>query len=86
MNKHGHAPIGSVLVMAALLALPSASFAQVKVITSGGFAAALKEILPEFEKATGITITTTHGPSQGNWPNFPSLSNVWNGVEDKKWR
>ena len=53
MNKHLHA-----LGMAALLALPSASFAQVKVITSGGFAAAFEEILPDFEKAAGITVTT----------------------------
>src|SRR5450759_2651817 len=69
MNKHWHAIIRSVLVISALLALPSASFAQVKVITSGGFAAALQEILPEFEKATGITITISRGASQGNGPN-----------------
>jgi molybdate transport system substrate-binding protein len=64
MNKHLHA-----VVMAALLALPSASFAQVKVITSGGFAAAFEEILPDFEKAAGITVTTGRGPSQGKGPN-----------------
>jgi molybdate transport system substrate-binding protein len=48
--------------------MPSASFAQVKVITSGGFAAILQEILPEFEKTTGITVTTARGPSQGKGP------------------
>jgi len=57
------------LVIGSLLVLPFASFAQVKVITSGGFAAALQEIVPEFEKATGITVTTARGPSQGNGPN-----------------
>ncbi len=36
---------------------------------SGGFAAAYQEILPEFEKATGITVTTPRGQSQGNGPN-----------------
>ena len=44
-------------------------FAQVNVITSGGFAAVWQEILPEFEKTTGITVTTARGPSQGNGPN-----------------
>jgi molybdate transport system substrate-binding protein len=69
MIKYCHALIKSVLVIAALLALPSASFAQIKVITSGGFAAALQEILPEFEKATAIKVTTARGASQGNGPN-----------------
>jgi hypothetical protein len=33
------------LVIAAVLAWPTASFAQVKVITSGGFSAAYQEVL-----------------------------------------
>jgi molybdate transport system substrate-binding protein len=69
MNKQRHASIRLVLVIATVLALPAASFAQVNVITSGGFAAALQEILPEFEKATGITVTTARGPSQGKGAN-----------------
>ena len=44
------------------------SGAQLKVITSGGFAAALREIQPEFEKATGIKVTVTRGASQGSGP------------------
>ncbi len=64
----GHALIRLVWVIAAVFAMPSASFAQVKVITSGGFAAVLQEILPKFEKATGITVTTARGPSQGKGP------------------
>ena len=44
-------------------------FAQLNVLTSGGFAAAFQEIQPEFEKATGITVTTTRGQSQGGGPN-----------------
>jgi molybdate transport system substrate-binding protein len=52
----------------ALLVLPTASFGQLKVIMSGGFAAAYQEILPEFESTTGITVTTLRGPSQGNGP------------------
>ena len=57
-----------VFVAAAVLAAPNASFAQVKVITSGGFWAAFQEIRPEFEKSTGITVTTARGASQGNGP------------------
>ena len=43
--------------------------AQIKVITSGGFAAPLQDVLPEFEKTTGITVTVGRGPSQGTGPN-----------------
>src|ERR1700722_6200487 len=53
----------------AFLALPGAVFAQLNVIISGGFAAPYQEILPQFEKATGITVTTARGQSQGNGPN-----------------
>jgi molybdate transport system substrate-binding protein len=48
---------------------PAKSFAQVKVITSGGFSEPLKELLPGFEKTTGIKVTIGTGPSQGNGPN-----------------
>src|SRR6266567_423927 len=40
----------AVFVVLAAVAFPGASFAQVKVILSGGFTAAYKEVLPEFEK------------------------------------
>ena len=39
-----------------LFALPSPSPAQVRVLISGGFSAAYREILPQFEKSTGITV------------------------------
>jgi molybdate transport system substrate-binding protein len=42
--------------------------AQLRVITSGGFAAAFQEIQPGFEKATGIKVTVTRGASQGSGP------------------
>ena len=54
---------------AAILLMPVAAPAQIKVITSGGFSAALRELLPQFEKATGITVTATSGASQGTDPN-----------------
>lgn len=56
-------------VVAAVLALPTSALAQVKVITSGGFAAAYNELLPAFEESTGISVMTTRGASQGNGPN-----------------
>jgi molybdate transport system substrate-binding protein len=54
------------LVLAAIAVItPAASFAQLNVITSGGFAAPLRGILPDFQKDTGITVITTRGQSQG---------------------
>lgn len=58
-----------VLVVATLLAAPVESFAQVKVIMSGGFSAAFREALPDVERATGLTVTTISGASQGSGPN-----------------
>ena len=69
MYKRLHAPIRIAFVIAAVLTLPTASFAQVKVITSGGFSAAYRELLPEFERTSGIKVTTTSGGSVGTGPN-----------------
>ena len=57
-----------VFAIAAVLALPAVSFAQVTVIISGGFSAAYREVLPEFERTTRIIVTTASGASQGNGP------------------
>jgi molybdate transport system substrate-binding protein len=59
----------STLVLASLLTWPAASAAQVRVIISGGFRAAYQELLPDFEQASGIAVTTATGGSQGNGPN-----------------
>jgi molybdate transport system substrate-binding protein len=64
---HGSARV--VFAIAAILTLPAVSFAQVKVIISGGFSAAYRELLPEFERTSGITVATTTGGSQGDGPN-----------------
>ena len=55
-------------VITALAALTTGAVAQVKVMTSGGFAAPLKVALPEFEKSTGISVTVILGKSQGSDP------------------
>jgi molybdate transport system substrate-binding protein len=57
------------VAIAAVLASPTASFAQLTVIISGGFSAAYREVLPEFERTTGVTVTTTSGGSFGTDPN-----------------
>src|SRR5580765_1001138 len=69
MNRQSHAPVRAALAIAAVLAMPAAAFAQIKVIISGGFSAAYREVLPEFERTTGITVTTTSGGSFGKDPN-----------------
>jgi len=58
-----------VALLAVVLAWPAVSTAQVKVIISGGFSAAYQEVLPEFERTAGITVTTTRGQSLGDSPN-----------------
>jgi molybdate transport system substrate-binding protein len=56
------------LTIGAVLAAPAVSPAQVKVIISGGFSTAYRDVLPEFERTTGITVTTASGASQGTGP------------------
>ncbi len=42
--------------------------AQVNVLISGGFNGAYDQLVPEFERANGITVTTGSGASQGTGP------------------
>jgi molybdate transport system substrate-binding protein len=58
-----------VVAIALVLGFPAASLSQVRVLMSGGFAAAYRELLPQFENTTGITVTTATGASQGDGPN-----------------
>ena len=57
------------VLMIATLTNATGSYAQLKVIVSGGFASAYQEIVPQFEKSTGTTVSTVRGASQGNGPN-----------------
>lgn len=57
------------IALASVIALPAAAFAQLNVITSGGFAIPLRQIVPEFEKESGIAVAITLGQSQGGGPN-----------------
>lgn len=51
-----------------LSAFPTASAAQVNVLISGGFSTAYRQVLPEFERTTGIAVVTGSGASQGSGP------------------
>jgi molybdate transport system substrate-binding protein len=46
----------------------TAAQAQLKVMISGGFSTAYRQVLPEFEKETGISVATLSGASQGKGP------------------
>ncbi|HKE24225.1 MAG TPA: substrate-binding domain-containing protein [Bryobacteraceae bacterium] len=41
---------------------------DIRVMVSGGFTAAYREIIPEFERATHNTVATAYGASMGNAP------------------
>lgn len=60
--------ICALLAIAALLAVPTMAHAQLKVMISGGFSTAYRQVLPEFEKETGVRVTTLSGASQGKGP------------------
>ena len=60
--------MGRVLLVATIMTFASPSSAQLKVIISGGFSPAYQEVLPEFERTTGIAVTTGSGASQGGGP------------------
>src|SRR3954452_11024568 len=57
-----------VVVIAALLMCPLAASAQLKVLISGGFSGPYEQLLPEFERTTGIKVATGSGSSQGTGP------------------
>jgi molybdate transport system substrate-binding protein len=65
VNTRLQAIVRFTIVLALALAWPDTSFAQVKVIVSGGFRVAYQELLPEFDRTTGIKVTTGSGPTVG---------------------
>jgi len=58
----------SVLIFAILLGPAAASAQQLNVLISGGFSGAYEQLLPEFERTTGIKVMTGSGASQGTGP------------------
>src|SRR6202034_1028571 len=67
MNR-SHRSKRLLFAIARVFAWPAALPAQVTVLMSGGFSAAYQELLPQFEKSTGITVSTAQGASQGDGP------------------
>ena len=57
-------------VVLACLAAACASVppAEIRVMTSGGFTAAYRELTPQFERETGHKVSTAYGASQGGAP------------------
>jgi len=59
-------------LLAAIVTLPlltgAAVAAEIKVMSSGGFHSALDALAPEFEKATGHTVSKIYGASMGAVP------------------
>src|SRR5579864_2325116 len=51
-----------------LAASPGNTMDKLTVMISGGFSPAYREVLPEFERSTGIAVTTLSGASQGTGP------------------
>jgi len=58
----------AIAIFATILAWPHAATAQIKVLMSGGFSGAYEQLLPEFERTSGIKVTTGSGASQGTGP------------------
>ena len=68
MNRSRQSPKRLIFAITLVFALTASLPAQVTVLTSGGFSAAYQELLPQFEKSTGIAVTTVRGASQGDGP------------------
>ncbi len=51
-----------------LAASPGNAMEKLTVMISGGFSLAYRQVLPEFERNTGISVTTLSGASQGTGP------------------
>jgi molybdate transport system substrate-binding protein len=58
----------SFAVLATTLVWSAAASAQLKVLMSGGFSGAYEQLLPEFERTSGIKVATGSGASQGSGP------------------
>ena len=51
-----------------MLNSPTVAGAELNVLMSGGFGGAYEKLLPEFERTSGVKVTTRSGASQGSGP------------------
>jgi len=69
MSTRSRRSTAAALAVAAIWLVASATHAaEIKVLSSGGFAAAYRKLAPQFEGATGHRLTTAWGPSMGTTP------------------
>lgn len=59
---------GFVAALTLLLLAGSAGAAEIRVMISGGFSAAFRELVPQFERISGHKVVTIRGPSMGETP------------------
>ena len=55
-------------MVAMMLNSPTVALAELNVLMSGGFGGAYEKLLPEFERTSGVKVTTRSGASQGSGP------------------
>ena len=67
-SSHTWSAVRAIFVVTTLLMWPFGAHAQLKVLISGGFSGPYGKLLPEFERTTGIRVTTGSGSSQGTGP------------------
>jgi molybdate transport system substrate-binding protein len=67
-SLHMAIALSMITLSSAPLVWPIEASAQVKVLISGGFSGAYERLLPEFERTSGIKVTTGSGSSQGDGP------------------
>ena len=60
--------MGRLFTLLLTLFLSTPVMAELEVMISGGFQGPYKQMLPEFEKSTGIKVVTKSGASQGSGP------------------
>jgi molybdate transport system substrate-binding protein len=59
---------GTIIMVAMMLNSPTVAAAELNVLMSGGFGGAYEKLLPEFERTSGVKVTTRSGASQGSGP------------------
>src|SRR4051794_11359252 len=59
---------GTIVMVAMMLNAPTVALAELNFLMSGGFGGAYEKLLPEFERTSGIKVTTRSGASQGTGP------------------
>ena len=69
MIKPSIKPLSLARAVTGILLLTGTAYgSEIKVMTSGAFTAAFRELIPEFERKTQNKVVTAYGASAGNAP------------------